>query len=150
MYLAETQLVAMLEVQALFGLPTSPGGLIANPRLPWTVVNVATRLSAIADLTIITAHTVIDTTAQELTGDWLFYDQRLPVDSAPQPTGIAPTQALADALYAVPDLEGFLAVSARLPNAMTLVIFPQKLHPPSSLQFLDPATGRTTAIPSVT
>ena len=67
--LAENLLVALCEVQALFGSPTQPGGVIPHPRQAWITVNVTVQLQAVADLTEVPAHTRLETTAQELTGD---------------------------------------------------------------------------------
>jgi RES domain-containing protein len=142
LYLAETQMVALFEVQALFGSPTRPGGVIANPRRPWTVINVQVQLQDIADLTQVSQQTLLATSAQELTGDWYGYQQRSLFTSVSQPVGTAPTQALGAALFAVSGLEGFLTLSAKLPYHKNLVIFPQKLHSGSRVEFYDPATGQ--------
>lgn len=66
---AETQMVALFEVQALFGSSTQPGGVVANPRQPWTVIKVQVQLQDVADLTHVSQQTFLATTAQELTGD---------------------------------------------------------------------------------
>jgi hypothetical protein len=100
LYLAETQMVSLFEVQALFGSPTQPGGVIANPRRPWTVINVQVQLQEVADLTQVSQQTLLATTAQELTGDWYGYQQRSALTSVSQPVGTAPTQALGAALFA--------------------------------------------------
>jgi RES domain len=142
LYLAETQMVSLFEVQALFGSPTQPGGVIANPRRPWTVINVQVQLQDVADLTQVSQQMLLATTAQELTGDWYGYQQRTALTSVSQPIGTAPTQALGAALFAVNGLEGFLTLSARLPYHKNLVVFPQKLQPGSRVAFHDPATGQ--------
>ncbi|NOT55830.1 MAG: RES family NAD+ phosphorylase [Deltaproteobacteria bacterium] len=142
LYLAETQMVVMFEVQALFGSPTQPGGVIANPRRSWTVINVQVQLQDVADLTQVSQQTLLATTAQELTGDWYGYQQRSALTSVTHPVGTAPTQALGAALFAVSGLEGFLTLSARLPYHKNLLVFPQKLRPGSSIVFHDPATGQ--------
>ena len=64
LYLAETQMVSLFEVQALFGSPTQPGGVIANPRRPWTVINVQVQLQDVADLTQVSQQMLLATTAQ--------------------------------------------------------------------------------------
>ena len=64
LYLAENPLVALFEVQALFGTPTQPGGVFPHPRQAW--IEVAT-------------HSLLETSAQELTGDWLGSQQRGPL-----------------------------------------------------------------------
>jgi hypothetical protein len=115
----------MFEVQALFGSPTQPGGVIANPRRPWTVINVQVQLQDVADLMQVSQQRLLTTTAQELTGDWYGYQQRSALTSVTQPVGTAPTQALGAALFAVSGLEGFLTLSARLPYHKNLVVFPK-------------------------
>src|SRR5205085_10806665 len=105
--------VILLEVLAVF---SPPGSIItvASPGLAWAVLNVTVSLSQIADLTGVLAQQALETTAQELTGDWIGYQLRaLPGASIASPTGIAPTQELGAALYGVPNLQGFLTLSAK-------------------------------------
>lgn len=141
LYLAETNVLALFEVGALFGSPMTPGGLVSHPRKPVTVLNVNVTLHRVADLTKRGQQSVFTTNAQELTGDWRGYKLRGPATSVKVPVGRAPTQRLGAALYAVPNLEGFLTVSARLPDQMVLVIFPDKLQPHSVVEHINPATG---------
>jgi hypothetical protein len=142
LYVSENHLVALFEVQALLGSPAHPGGIIPHPRQAWTVLNVDVQLQTVADLTHESQQQLLETTAQELTGDWRGYQQRSPATSVSQPVGVAPTQSLGAALFAVPGLEGFRTLSAKLPYYSNLVIFPQKLQPGSQVVFSDPATGR--------
>jgi RES domain-containing protein len=142
LYLAENPMVALFEVQALFGSPTQPGSVIPHPRQAWITINVTVQLQAVADLTAVTAHTLLETTAQELTGDWRGYQQRSPLTTVREPVGTAPTQALGAALFAVPALEGFRSLSAPLPYHSTLIVFPQKLQPGSVVAFHHPYTGQ--------
>lgn len=142
LYLAENPMVALFEVQALFGTPTQPGGVFPHPRQAWITVNVTVQLQAVTDLTEVASMTAVATSAQELTGDWLGYQQRGPLTSVPQPVGLAPTQALGAALWAVPGLEGFRTFSARLPYHSTLIIFPEKLQSGSAVTFHHPYTGQ--------
>ena len=72
---------------------------------------------------------MVGTNAQELTGDWRGYQQRSAATSVSGPTGKAPTQQLGEQLFALcPDVQGFLAISARLPYYHILAIFPQRLR----------------------
>ena len=146
LYLSENHLVALFEVQALLGSPTQPGGIIPHPRQAWTVLNVEVQLHAVVDLTQDFQLQLIETTAQELTGDWRSYQQRRPTTSVSRPARVAPTQALGAALFAVPGLEGFRTLSAKLPYYSNLVVFPQKLQPGSQVVFSDPATGQRHAL----
>jgi RES domain-containing protein len=140
LYLAENHQVALFEVQALLGSPATAGGVVPHPRSAWTILNVQVNLHQVADLTDDTQHGKrrLATSAQELTGDWRGYRLRSLSTSVKGPTGVAPTQELGAALFAVPDPEGFRAVSAKLPDQMILVIFPDKLHANSSVKFFDP------------
>lgn len=129
-------MVALFEVQALLGSPY--GTWVPNPYQAWIILNVDVILHNIADLTRVSQQHLIDTTIQELTGDWRGYQLHTPATSAIQPTGLpAPTQELGEALFFVPDLEGFLTASARVPTRMNLVVFPDQLHPNSSIVYID-------------
>ncbi len=146
LYLAENPMLALFEVQALLGSPATPGGVIPDPRRAWTILNVTVDLQAVADLTDTTSHhptSGVDTSAQELTGDWRGYQIRNALTSVIAPTGIAPTQDLGYELYKAGNFEGFLVVSAKLPDLKNLVVFPDRLQTGSSVNFTDPATGRT-------
>ena len=146
LYLAENHMVALFEVQALLGSPLSSGGIVPHPRRAWTILNVAVNLQNVVDLTDPAAQGALTMSAQELTGDWRGYQLRGPHSSIKGPIGTAPTQDLGSALYAVPGVEGFRSMSAKLSDQMVLVVFPQKLQPGSFVQFSDPATGKTHSI----
>jgi hypothetical protein len=133
--------VALFEAEALLGSPTRPGGVLPQPRLAWTILNVRVNLQRIADLTQVVAQNQLATTAQELTGDWEGYQLRGPRTSVSEPVGLAPTQELGAALFDMPDLEGFRTPSAKVPYAMNLVVFPQKLLPGSYVEFSHPTLG---------
>jgi len=140
-------MVALFEVQALLGSPATPGGIIPHPRTAWTILNVRVNLSYVADLTIVAQQGLFDTNAQELTGDWRGYGSRTPFTSVNQPLGFpAPTQKLGDALHSYPDVEGFITLSAKLPEKMSLVVFPDKLIAGSYIEFHNPADKKTYSI----
>ena len=141
LYLAEDLQVALFEAEALVGPPARPGGVLAQPRLAWTLINITVQLQRVADLTVVTTQNLLATTAQELTGDWEGYHLRSRRTSVSEPVGLAPTQELGAGLYDVPELEGFRTPSARVPYAMNLVVFPQKLQPGSRVEFSHPALG---------
>ncbi len=142
LYLAEHPMVALFEVQALLGTPTQPGSVVPHPRQAWITVNVTVQLQAVTDLTEGASLPAVGTSAQELTGDWLGSQQRGPLTSVPAPVGLALTQALGAALWAVPGLEGWRTFSARLPSHSTLIIFPEKLQPGSAVTFHHPYTSQ--------
>ncbi len=138
LYLAEDQMVALFEVQALLGSPY--GMWVANPHQAWVTLNVNVTLHHIVDLTRLSQQRLIDTTVQELTGDWRGYQLRTPATSSIQPTGPpAPTQELGEALYFTPNVQGFLTASARVPTRMNLVVFPNKLDSQSRIIYTDHA-----------
>jgi RES domain len=141
LYLAEDFQVALFEAEALLGSPDRPGGVLPQPRLAWTIINVKVQLQRVADLTVVAAQNLLATTAQELTGDWRGYHLRSSRTSVSEPVGLAPTQELGAALYAVAGLEGFRTLSAKVPYAMNLVVFPQKLQPGSCVEFSHPTLG---------
>ena len=106
--------IPQLEVGAIFGSPSEPGGLIANPAGSWLILNAEVRLTRVADLTDVGgSHVALSTTAQELTGDWRGYRQRSAQTSVSSPCGVSPTQELGAALFSSGLFEGFLAVSAK-------------------------------------
>jgi RES domain-containing protein len=140
LYLAENSMLALFEVQALLGSPTTPGGVVPNPRRTWMILNITVDLHLVADLTDTAAHhptSGVNTSAQELTGDWRGYQMRSALTSVTAPTGIAPTQDLGYELYKAGNFEGFLTVSAKLPDLKNLVIFPDRLQTGSSVTFTD-------------
>ena len=91
------------------------------------------RLRWVADLTDPTQLALLDISIQELTGIWRGY-----------PPGEAPTQRLGAALSATRNVEGFLAISARMDRCKTLIVFPKKLRKGSEVVFEDIITGRST------
>lgn len=139
LYLAQDSIVAAFEYGALFGSVSGPFGYVPNPRRGYVILNVQVYLQEVADLTDLAgAQQPLDTTAQELTGDWDGYGKRgwaYPVPLA-QPTGLAPTQELGEALYRT-GIEGFRSISARVPTHCTLMVFPQNLRPGSNLEYRD-------------
>jgi RES domain-containing protein len=149
LYLAEDQLVALFEVQALLGSPFQTW--VPNPYQAWIILNVNVTLQAVADLTQVTEQHVIDMTTQELTGDWRGYQLRLHVLSRIQPAGLpAPTQRLGEALFRVgPPIEGFLTASAKVPTRRNLVVFPDNLSHNSSLRYTDSAGNQIHVIEGV-
>ncbi len=146
LYLAEDHQVALFEVEALLGSPLPGRNYVPNPRQAWTILNVQVTLQAVADLTLVPEQLKLLTTAQELTGDWDGYRLRTSHSSVNQPVGLAPTQLLGQALHGTAGLEGFRAISAKIPTHMNLVVFPDKVLPKSSIVFTDQA-GKTFRIP---
>ena len=140
LYLAEDSMVAMFEAQALLGSPY--GAWVQGPRKNWLIVNIDVQLQNIADLTRVSQQSLLDTTAQELTGDWRGYQLRGPAAPVSQPAATpAPTQQLGEMMHAVPGLEAFVSISAMVPTHRILVVFPKKLEAGSELIFKRDDTG---------
>jgi hypothetical protein len=98
-------------------------------------------LNRVCDLTDVTqAQLPLQTTAQELTGDWEGYQVRGPLTPVRGPTGVAPTQHLGEALFRT-GMEGFRSISAKVPHVRTLMVFPQNMGLGTSLTYLDPRTN---------
>lgn len=95
-------------------------------------MGVSVVLQSVADLTDPSQRSLLDTSIQELTGTWDVYT-----------SGDAPTQQLGAALYATRRVEGFLAISAKMPLSQTLIVFPQKLRKGSELVFYDEIRNKT-------
>ncbi len=143
LYLAQNPLVALYEVGALYGSPSTPGGAIPHPTGTWTTLSLAVHLTGtILDLTDVSEQVTIDTSVQELTGDWRGYHHRSASTPIPAPVAPAPTQELGWALYDS-GIEAFLTVSAKVPYYMNLVVFPQNLLSGSYLEFHNPLTSTT-------
>jgi RES domain-containing protein len=130
LYLGENQLVALYEVRAIFGPPVQP---VPNPqRSKMFTIDARVLLQSVADLTDPSQQSLLGTTTQELTGNWDTYV-----------SGDAPTQQLGAALHATRGVEGFLAISAKMPLNKTLIVFPQKPRKGSELVFHDDITNKT-------
>jgi len=146
-YLAEDQLVALFEVRASLGCPLPGGAYIPNPKGAWTVVNVDIQLNRVAHLTRASQRKLIETTVEELTGDWRGYAFRDPNFAVRPPNRItAPTQLLGAAMFAAKNLEGFTTYSATWPTRRNRIVFPEKLQTGSYIRFHDPATLQTHTI----
>jgi RES domain-containing protein len=129
LYLAENHLVAMFEAQALFGSPLTPGGVVPHPTASLVTLAIQVQLSLVVDLSDPAQATLVDTNAQELTGDWRGYQQRGSATSVAGLTGKAPTQEFGEQLFALcPAVQGFLTLSARLPYYKVLAIFTKRLR----------------------
>lgn len=140
LYLCENGTIALEDVGAQFRHPTT--GRIFSAPVPSLIVNVHVELQHVVDLSKLSEQRIIETNAQELTGDWRAYAYRQPYSSVPEPVGIAPTQDLGQALHNQPAIEAFFVMSAKLPDHRNLVVFPSKLATGSSLTFVNPVTNQ--------
>lgn len=112
-----------------------------------TVVPVAVNLDAVLDLSDIGVHALLNSSAQEITGDWRGYEKRglglpPPLGVLTAPTGLAPTQQLAWDLFQDPRIKGIIGISTKVPTTCCLVVFTHKMQAPDSLHWDDPNTGK--------
>jgi len=146
LYLAEDARLALFEVQALLGSAYPGGPLVPNPAgVAWTLVDVQVNLQAIVNFTRLKARNLIQTSVQELTGDWRAYSLRNPTKLGGTHGSDVPTQMLGRRLERIRGLEGFLSYSARVATRRNLMVFPRKLLPGSQLRYRDLATGNWVA-----
>lgn len=124
LYLAGEPVTALLEVQALV---TVPGGAVALRTAPWTLVTVDGVVSRVLDLTDPSILKTLATNEQEMTGPWVKLAR-------------PPTQDLGLAAYKSGKIAGIKYPSAKHPGGTNLVVFPDRLVPPSTdyLEVFDP------------
>jgi RES domain-containing protein len=134
LYLSANPVTALAEAQAIFG--QIPALIIPSPG-SWAVLTFSVELSAVVDLSDDAAQRDLETSSQELTGDWKGYAMR------PAPGRSAPTHSLGAALHAVRSIEAFLTPSSCVPSTNNLVIFPDRLSTGSSVKFVDPRSNKT-------
>lgn len=147
-YLTDDPRVALIEVREVIGsgLPGQPSTPNPNPRA-WTVYPVSVELLSVADLTRDEQLQLVDTSVQELTGDWLGYYHRPQHRDAPPPYFThVPTQQLAVALYQTGQFEGLVSYSAVDPRHRNLIVFPALFQSSSTLSCTD-GTGVTHHLP---
>ncbi len=152
LYLALGRDVALREKRAVFGDPSgTPPELVAGSRLFTSkVIDVDVDLRSVVDLTDVTSHGLLGTSAQELTGDWEGYGQRAsagPSVVLNAPVGPAPTQDLGRELFGERGVEGVKYISAKVPVTCCLVVFTHKLQRPGSISWHDPNTGQRESYP---
>jgi len=148
LYLAVNQMVALFEVRSLFGTMYTPGAVVPNPVAPTRIpIAVHVTLQAIVDLTDSANVDLLETSTQELTGDWEHYQTQFAPALPRLRRMAAPTQQVGAALAQVPDIEGFVTVSAPTRPYTNLVIYPGNLQPGSQIRTVDPLTGQVLTIP---
>ena len=125
LYLAPDRFTALLEVRAFLGHPRMRPIVFMTGH--WHVARVDVRLDHVADLRTLSERAKIQTTVQELTGDWVDYANRTVSSPDVSSTPPAPTQQLGEDLYQIPRCQGFLAPSARNSIHPNLVVFPDRV-----------------------
>ena len=132
LYFAEDHQTARFEFGAMVGSPHIPGRAIPNPGVPALVLNVQITLQQVFDLTQVrSAQVPLQTTDR--------YQSRSPMTSVTAPIGLAETQTLGEALFQT-GIEGFRSLSAKIPYARTLMVFPTNLGRGSSIIYIDSGT----------
>ena len=132
LYFAEDHQTALFEFGAMVGSPHIPGRAIPNPGVPALVLNVQIRLQQVFNLTQVrSAQVPLQTTDR--------YQSRSPMTSVTAPIGLAETQTLGEALFQT-GIEGFRSLSAKIPYARTLMVFPTNLRRGSSIVYTDGGT----------
>jgi hypothetical protein len=152
LYLARDGRTALFEKRVTYGDPYGdPSSLLVTPRISKTdLVPVDVNIDSILDLSDIDIHRLLDTNAQEITGDWEGYVHRgsgAPGVVLTAPIGPAPTQDLAWELFHHTSVKGVKSISARVPTTCCLVVFTHKLQPSDRLSWSDPNTRRRETYP---
>ncbi len=123
-YLAWDPVTALIEVQALVAVP---GGTVPLRSAPWALITVEGTVSRVLDLVDASVLTALGTSMQGMTGAWAR-------EANP------PTQELAQAAYDAGSIAGVRYGSAKNPDGVNLVVFPDRLVSPSTdyLEVFDP------------
>jgi hypothetical protein len=150
-YLTDDPQVALYEVRAVYGSPLPGKGHVPSPNpIAWTIFPIAVELRSVADLTRDAELEIIDTSVQELTGDWEGYAHRPQHQNAPPPYFThVPTQQLAVAVHQTGLFEGLMSYSAVDPRHRNLIVFAAALQTGSSLACTD-ADGTPHRLPPAT
>ena len=128
-YLALTPVLALLEVQALARSLHSPSPLAVAVHKYW-VFPVTVDGIDVVDFGNPNERTLVEASAQEMTGDWRSYPIRTSAGShlvVRSHVRDAPTQVLGENLDLDPKIAGFLAPSAYDAGVSNLVVFANKV-----------------------
>lgn len=152
LYLALDGDTALFEKGVQYGDPfgDSRAWLVSERIRKTDLVPVDVHLDSVLDLSDVAMHGLLDTNAQELTGDWRGYSYRgsgKPGIVLKLPTGRAPTQNLAWELFHNTPVKGIINFSAQVPTTCCLVVFTHKLLTPNRLSWSDPNTGKRETYP---
>ena len=128
LYFAADPQTALLEVEAVVAAHSPPQAHQIRPNA-YTIWPISVVLNNVIDFGDPGCRRAVETSAQELTGDWRA--QRPLAGSPPvvrSRASDAPTQQLGAALENDLGVEGFLTPSAKVPTVSNLVIFPHRVH----------------------
>ena len=134
-YLASDAITALLEATVVLQHPHAPGFTLRT--YPWTVFAVDGVVTDILDLSEPTVWPSLNTSLQELTGDWAYGQDQFLLGRGPLP----PTQVLGQAAYNSGVIAGLKYPSAKnVGKGEGLVVFSDRLVPggPSQLEVYDP------------
>ena len=137
LYLAQTPEMALLETENVYG---RIGNTVANLHAV-TLYAVEVQTFRLVNLIDPGVQARLQTSTQELTGNWTIYGANMPTSPFPVFLPTAPTQLLGAALFAE-GFEGLIAPSAKDPRFPSLMLFPQNLQANSIVTHTDPATGQ--------
>ena len=128
LYFAADPMTALLEVEAVVATHNPPQTHNLKPSA-YTIWPISVALDNVVDFGDPGCRSVVQTSVQELTGDWRAqhpFAGSPPVVRSRVPE--APTQQLGAALERRANVEGFLAPSAKAPTISNLVVFPHRVH----------------------
>lgn len=120
----------MLEFRALVRVLGVSGLLAIKPRHSFALFKVSVSLESVADFGCPKQRGTLNTSVQEMTGDWRDYliRRKQGIPGVRSNRLSAPTHRLGKALNSKPRrIEGFLAPSAVDPAVCNLVIFPDRV-----------------------
>ncbi|MBC6479476.1 MAG: RES domain-containing protein [Hormoscilla sp. GM7CHS1pb] len=125
LYLADTPVNCLLEVEALIQTERGFSGVSKSPQV---LLSIEYKLNSVIDIVDIGAQTNINTNVQELTVSWRFMNAQ---------GQLAPTQNLGEVVYSMQQVEALKVPSAKVANADNLVVFPARISGDSFLRVFD-------------
>ena len=134
-YLATDPVTALMEVAGAFVNPHAPMGTLRTP--PWTLFAVDGVIDRVLDLTDPAVIDALETSVDELSGNWRFAQELHRRGDGPLP----PTQCLGAAARSLGTITGVQYHSAKNPGrGLGLGVFPDRMAPGgiSYLEVYDP------------
>lgn len=123
LYFASDENTALLEVRAITGRPDPA----KSSAIGWKTIRVDVRLNHVVDLRGSAEREKVETTVQELTGDWESYANRTSTSPEISSNPPAPTQRFGAALHSSTKCQGFLTPSTKNPLVANLVVFADRV-----------------------
>lgn len=129
LYFSEHPEVSLAEKEFLYNVLALSRASTAEQPQPLVTLPVEVDVQDIADLTHPDQADLINTNAQELTGDWRAYGQRTKPYGCTSSThtDLSPTQRIGQALFECGGFQGLKTFSAVKPDRTNLAIFPERL-----------------------